>query len=164
MNLNETIKNRRSIRKFKDMPVEEEKITRILEAGRWAPSGLNNQPWRFYLPGKAEKEKLAEFTKYSHVIKNCASCICVYLDTGAVYDRTKDVMAIGACIQNMLITAVELGLGSCWLGEILNRKKEVNEFLNIPAKYELMAVIAFGYGDEHPTSRRQPLDTLIIEK
>ncbi|ODS40157.1 nitroreductase [Candidatus Altiarchaeales archaeon WOR_SM1_SCG] len=164
MNLNETIKNRRSIRKFKDMQIEDEKITKILDAGRWAPSGLNNQPWRFYLPGKEEKEKLAGFTKYSHVIKNCASCVCVYLDKNSVYDRTKDVMAIGACIQNMLLAAVELGIGSCWLGEILNRKDGVNEFLNISKNYELMAVIALGYCDENPASGRKPLRELIIGK
>ena len=73
-------------------------------------------------------------------------------------------MAIGACIQNMLLMAEELGLGACWLGEILNRKEEVNKFLNISERYELMAVIALGYSDEHPSSKRKPLGELIIEK
>ncbi|NCN65428.1 MAG: nitroreductase family protein [Candidatus Altiarchaeum hamiconexum] len=164
MNLDELIKNRRSVRKFKDKPVDDEKINVILEAGRWAPSGLNNQPWRFYaLKDRTVKEKLADFTKYSRIIKNSGACICVFLDGDAGYDRTKDSMAIGACIQNMLLTAEDLGLAACWLGEILNRKSEVNEFLNVNSKYELMAVIALGYGDENPSSDRKPLTNLVIK-
>lgn len=163
MNMHELIKNRRSIRKFKNKPIDYEDINKILEAGRWAPSGLNNQPWRFYLPNDAERQGIAEFTNYSHIIKNSKACICVYLDTGAMYDRTKDVMAVGACIQNMLLAAEELELSTCWLGEILNRKEEVNKFLNIPEKYELMAVIALGYGDETPVSERKPINELMLD-
>lgn len=114
------------------------------------------------LKDKSVKEKLADFTKYSRIIKNSGACICVFLDGDAGYDKTKDSMAIGACIQNMLLTAEETGLAACWLGEILNRKDEVNECLSIPGKYELMAVIAIGYGDENPSSDRKPLTDLII--
>ena len=62
-----------------------------------------------------------------------------------MYDRDKDIMAIGACIQNMLLQAYCLGIGSCWLGEILNKKNEVREALRVKSDYELMAVISFGY-------------------
>lgn len=57
-------------------------------------------------------------------------------------------MAIGACIQNMLLQAYELGLATCWLGEILNKKKDVQKYLGIDDDFELMAVVTLGYPEE----------------
>ena len=164
MDLEKLIKNRRSTRKFKDTPVEDEKIEQIVEAARWAPSGLNNQPWRFYLADEGERDKISGFTKYSNIIKNSKACICVFLDGEAVYDHTKDVQAVGACIQNMLLEAESMGIGTCWLGQILNQKEKVNSALGIGERYELMAVIALGYPDEKPVSGRKDVGELMIEK
>jgi len=126
------IQNRRSIRKFKtDIPTDAD-IENILEAARWAPSGLNNQPWRFLvIQDKAIKGGLAQFTKYKTIIKEAPVLIAVCMDITESYNRDKDLMAIGACIQNMLLDAYALGLGTCWLGEILNRKEEVSGFLKL---------------------------------
>lgn len=152
---------RGSIRKYTDELVREEKVMEILEAGRWAPSGLNNQPWRFVIV-REKKEALASLTRYAHIIKEANLCIAVFLDKASSYDRTKDLLAIGAAIQNMLLCAFSVGIGSCWLGEILNRKEEVNVLLRVPQEIELVAVIALGYPNEKPTATRKGIDELVI--
>ena len=98
----------------------------ILEAGRWAPSGLNNQPWKFIVVQNRDTiEKLAGCTRYSSIVKGASVIITVFLDTPTMYDRTKDVQSIGAAIQNMLLACCELGLGPSGL-EVLNNKEQVN--------------------------------------
>ncbi|MEW6097389.1 MAG: nitroreductase family protein [bacterium] len=161
MDVKDAILNRRSIRKYTDELVNDEKLMEILEAARWAPSGLNNQPWRFVIV-RERKEELASLTKYSHVIKEANLCIAVFLDHASSYDRTKDILAIGAAIQNMLLYAYSIGIGTCWLGEILNRKEEVNALLEVQQEMELMAVITLGYPNEKPTSSRKEIDELVI--
>jgi len=161
MDVKNAILNRRSIRKYTKEVVSDEKLMEILEAGRWAPSGLNNQPWRFVII-KDRKDKLAAFTRYSHVIKEANLCIAVFLDHGSSYDRTKDLLAIGAAIQNMLLSAYSLGIGTCWLGEILNKKEKVNALLEVSQEMELVAVIALGYPNEKSTSTRKEIDKLVI--
>jgi nitroreductase len=64
------------------------------------------------------------------------------------YNRDMDLLAFGACVQNMLLPAHSIGIGTVWLGEILNRKSEINTLLEITDNYELMAVIALGYPAE----------------
>jgi len=141
-----TIKSRRSIREFKDKPVEQSKIIKILEAGRWAPSGLNNQPWKFVVVRDKEvRSKLAECTESDDVVLGAPVNIAVFLDKGREYNRIKDIQAIGACIQNMLLEVHDLKLGACWLGEILNQRTKVEKLLGVSKKLELMAVIAVGY-------------------
>lgn len=142
----DAIHTRRSVREFEDKDVPDELIEKLLTAGTWAPSGLNNQPWRFMVvKDEGKKEGLAKLTHYGHVIKGAPVCICVFMDREASYDRTKDIMAIGACNQNILLAAHSLGLGGVWLGEILKRKEEAGELLSAPELYELMAVLAIGY-------------------
>jgi len=159
------IKTRRSIRRYSEKTISNGTIEDILEAGRWAPSGLNNQPWRFVIiKDKEKKQILAGFTKYSKTIENAKVAICVFLDKNSSYHREKDILGIGACIQNMLLYAQSLGVGSCWMGEILNKKDEVREFLELSDQYELMAVITLGYASESPKSSRKTLSELILKK
>jgi len=138
----------------------------ILEAARWAPSGLNNQPWKFIVVQKRETiEKLAGCTRYSSIVKGAGVLIAVFLDTSLMYDRTKDVQATGASIQNMLLASHELGLGAVWLGEILNNKEQVNLILETPESFELMAVLAIGYPDGNtPKSSRKELHEIAFEE
>ena len=158
-----TIIKRRSIRKYKAKHIDDALVATILEAGRWAPSGLNNQPWKFIvIKDEAVKKKLAECTKYSGIVLECDTAVAVFYSLPDGYNRDKDVMSIGACIQNMLLTAESLGIGSVWLGEILNKKKDVNEILNVNDKNELMAVIAFGYPDENPQVTRRNLVSMML--
>jgi nitroreductase len=146
MNLFEIIRTRRSIRKFTEKPVADEVIEKIIEAGTWAPSGLNNQPWRFAVIKESElKREISTLTHYSKVVLSANALIAVFLDNASSYDRTKDVQAIGACIQNMLLFIHSEGLGAVWLGEILKSRERVLSIVNGSEDLELMAVIALGY-------------------
>lgn len=163
-NLMDIIISRRSVRRFRpDMPAESV-INEVLEAGRWAPSGLNNQPWRFkVIKDRAQKDGLSRFTKYGAIIKSAAVAIAVCLDTADSYNRDKDIMAIGACIQNMLLEACASGLGACWLGEILNKKQDVSKYLGLAADLEVMAVIVLGYpAEDKAEGSRKALQDLIV--
>lgn len=164
MKVEQAIRQRRSIRQYTKDEVQDSDIQKILEAGIWAPSGLNNQPWKFkVLKSEDEKNGLAKFTKYGKIILDAPVAICIFLDNSSTYNREKDIMAVGACIQNMLLQAYELGLASCWLGEILNKREEAEKFLKVDADYELMAVISLGYSDEELTEAcRKQLKTFII--
>ena len=165
MDILDIIRQRRSVRKYKkDTPADND-IKRILESARWAPSGMNNQPWRFLvIKDQARKLGLAGFTKYGNIIKDAPVAIVVCMDIADSYNRDKDLMAIGACIQNMCLQAHSMGLATCWLGEILNRKQEVCNYLNLDEDLELMAVITLGYPDENITKGdRRALEKLKIK-
>lgn len=166
MDIFQAILERRSVRKFTEKEVKEEDLTRILEAGIWAPSGLNNQPWRFVVVReKAVKEALSECTKYGHIVKQAKVLIVVFLAKSASYHHLKDVQAIGACIQNMLLAIHALGLGGVWLGEILNQENKVHQVLQTsPEDLELMAVIALGYPAQRGSSSRKDLRNFILKQ
>ena len=161
----ETVKTRRSIRKFKEIPVQDDLINNILGAGSWAPSGMNNQPWRFAVVADASLiNEISKLTHYSKIVRSAKVLIPVFIDNNEGYNRTKDVQAIGACIQNMLLEAHALGLGAVWLGEILKSDQSIRGLLGLGDNLELMAVIALGYPDEKPKSSRKKLSELIVFK
>lgn len=162
----DTILNRRSVRKFKDRQISKEETNTILNAGRWAPSGLNNQPWLFVVVRNPETiQNLSECTHYSSIVAGAPLLIAAFLDNEHSYSRTKDIQAIGASIQNMLLACCELGLGAVWLGEILNQNEKVNSILDCPPKLELMAVLAIGEpAPGKRTSTRKPLSELVFEE
>jgi len=163
MDVLDAIRSRRSVREFTGDAVGEGLIQKILDAGRWTPSGLNNQPWKFKVLRGEEKNALASCTKYGRIIEGASVCVTVYLDEQKSYDRTKDVQSIGACIQNMLLAAHNLGLGAVWLGEILNKREEAEKILSAPESCELMAVIAVGHPLEKILeSTRRRLDELML--
>ena len=157
---------RRSVRHFSDQQLTEEQIDAILEAGRWAPSGLNNQPWRFaVIKNRKLRLEIAELTKYRRIIEEAPTILGVFLDNDALYHREKDIQGIGAALQNMLLMAHSLGLGAVWLGEILKNGEQVRELMELPPRYELMAVIATGYPAEVHKNKgkgRKPLAELIL--
>ena len=158
------IYDRRSIRSFEDAPVSRDALMAALNAASWAPSGLNNQPWRFaVIWEKASKEALAALTRYSTVLKSAAVLIVVFLDKESSYDYTKDCQAVGACLQNLLLSLHSLGLGACWIGEILKNRDRVTEVLKLPERLELMAVVAVGHpAHRNQKSHRRSIDELIL--
>ncbi|MFH1901407.1 MAG: nitroreductase [Candidatus Omnitrophota bacterium] len=165
MDILDTIKERRSVRRFKKEKIPSEAVKKILEAARWAPSGLNNQPWRFVVLEGGEKNILASYTTYSYIVKGADKIILTFLDKKSSYNYEKDLMAIGACIQNMLLYIHSQKLGACWLGEILNKRQEVENFLKIPQGLQLEAAIALGKPAIYPKkARRERLKKLIILK
>jgi nitroreductase len=166
MDLLEGIYTRQSVRQYIDQPVEREHLIEIIKAGTWAPSGLNNQPWRFVIITSAEvRYKLAKQTKYNFIIERAPACIAVFLDKSAMYHEVKDHLAIGACIQNMLLTAHGLGLGAVWLGEILKNADAVRTLLDLPETMELMAVVAVGHsGAQKRTTTRKDLAEVLLKE
>jgi nitroreductase len=161
----DTIRDRRSIRKFTGEPVPEGMIDQILDAGRWAPSGLNNQPWRFaVVREKSLKDELSELTRYKTIVSSADTVIAVFFDTKSGYDRTKDHQSIGACIQNMLLAIHDLGLGGVWLGEILRSSAQVKALVHAPDGYDFMAAIALGHPQGSPPKGpgRKPLSDLVF--
>ncbi len=158
---------RRSIRRYTEEVPEREKILKIIEAGIWAPSGLNNQPWRFVIIwDKGVREKLAELTRYREVILGAKVLIAVFLDKKVMYHQIKDHQSAGACLQNMLLSAHALGLGACWLGEILKNEDKVKEVLGLnPEDYEMCALLSLGYpNDKSQRKGRHPLEHFILKE
>jgi nitroreductase len=158
------LENRRSIRRFTDDPVPEAVVNKILEAGRWAPSGLNNQPWRFAVVTDVSLIKeISTLTRYSWIVKKAKVLIAVFLDNEASYHRIKDAQAVGACLQNMLLEIHSLDLGGVWLGEIIKSDQEIRKILGLGDTLELMAVIAIGHPDEKPKKvKRKALQELMV--
>lgn len=160
----ESIAGRRSVREFSDEPLDDAELDRLIEAARWAPSGLNNQPWRFMkVTGRDMIARLSELTKYRGVVAGAAALIAVFLDATAMYDRTKDLMSAGAAVENILLAAHDAGLGACWLGEILARRADAEALLETSDDLELVAVVALG----RPVSRertgvRRPAEELVV--
>jgi nitroreductase len=166
MDLVEGIHTRRSIRQFTEKPVAREQLIEIIKAGTWAPSGRNNQPWRFVIitdPGL--RGELAGHTKYSAVIEGAPACVAVFADRSAMYSDVKDHQSMGACIQNMLLAAHSLGLGAVWLGEILKKADAVRVLLGLPQEMELMAVVALGHPapGKHSSQRKEVSEVLLKE-
>ena len=166
MDLLEGIYTRRSVRQYADRPVERDQLMEIIKAGTWAPSGLNNQPWRFVIiTGKDVRLKLAGFTKYRAIIEAAPACVAVFIDRKAMYNDTKDHQAMGACIQNMLLAAHALDLGAVWLGEILKNSDSIRAFLELPQEMELMAVVAVGHPvPKNRTSHRKDIMDVLIRE
>ena len=158
------IYERRSIRGFTDAQVSRDLVIAALKAASWAPSGTNNQPWRFAIIWETEsKEALAALTKYSATLKSAAVLIAVFLDKETSYDYTKDCQAVGACLQNLLLSLHALDLGAVWIGEILNNRDRVKEVLKLPAQLELMAIVAVGHpAHRNQKSHRRPIEELIL--
>jgi len=160
------IYKRRSIREYTNEPVKIKDLREIVRAGMWAPSGLNNQPWRFVLiTDSGTRLQLADQTRYSHIVAAAPALIALFLDTRAMYNEVKDHQAAGACIQNMLLAAEDLDLGGVWLGEILNQKEQVNRIIGVNSELDLMAIIAIGYPAHHKqSSKREEINNLIIKE
>lgn len=161
----DTILSRRSVRQYSDEPISKEEISTLLECARFAPSGLNNQPWRFtVLEDEETGRQLSTLTHCSDIIVSASLLIAVFLDTASSYHREKDLMAVGACIQNILLAAHSANLGAVWLGEILKNKEKVSEILKAPDNFELAAVVAVGRpaGSSSGTPDRKPLNELVF--
>lgn len=160
----EAIRTRRSVREYTGEPVSSEELDRLLRAAQWAPSGLNNQPWRFMkVTDRSLIAGLSELTKYRGVVSEAEALIAVFLDHQEMYDRTKDLQSSGAALQNILLAAHDMGLGACWLGEILKSREEAEELLGVSGDLEMVAVVAVG----RPVARervgvRHPLEDLLI--
>jgi len=158
MELKEAIENRRSVRRYRDIPIEDKKIRRIIEAGLWAPCA--NERWRFVVV-RDEVTKRA-ISSQRHILQAPVD-IVVLADLRGADKRDAELYAIqetAAAIQNMLLAAHEEGLSTCWNGEFDD--KAVCELLKAPEAYRPVAVISIGYPAEKPAPpERRPFDQVV---
>lgn len=156
MNIEECIKTRRSVRKYKDNPVDWDKITQILEAGKFAPSAGNLQNWKFVVVRKDDvRKKLAQAAFDQDWMEDAPVHIIVTGEPekaerfyGSRGERLYTIQSCAAAVENMLLMANELGLGSCWVGAFDERK--VKRAVNMPENAVPQAIITVGYADEKP--------------
>ena len=164
------ILNRRSVRAYTSEKVSEDAIMQLLTAANWAPSGNNMQPWRFsvVINNKELIKKLSSLTVYHNWVESAPCLIAVFLDTKSLDDKLpsiylKHAQSIGAAIQNILLAAHEIGLGTCWIGEILKNEDKVRELLRVSDELQLMAVISVGYSNgKNLKSKRRDISENII--
>jgi nitroreductase len=161
MDVLEAIKGRRSIRKYKEAPLTEEQITQILEAGRWAPSRGNNQPWKFIvLKNAQERVDLAEAIPTGKFLAEASSGIAVVIDPNASKHPEQDG---AAAIQNMLLAAHALGLATCWISvHGTDCEEKAKQILQIPDEEWLLSLISIGHPAEAPEKGRKRLDEITF--
>lgn len=165
MNVFEAVKNRRSIRSYTDKPVEEEKLLQVLEAARLSPSAVNYQPWHIIVvKDKTVKEKLSE--SYSPLwFRNAPLAIVVCVDPQKAWRRGdgEEFWKVAAAIamQNMVLTAYELGLGTCWICAFNEEKAKT--ILGVPNNIRVVAMTPMGYPAEQKgqVTDRKTLDEII---
>lgn len=158
MDVLEAIKTRRSIRRYKKDPVPEEVIEKILEAGRWAPSASNAQPWDFIVFSDPEvKQQVTGSFQFGWFLDEAPLGIVVVADPRAsscpIQDGTLAVYA-------MMLAAHSLGLGTCWIHPGFNDTR-VKEILGIPPEKQIICALPVGYPDEAPTKERRKLRDIV---
>ena len=177
MELKEAIEGRRSVRNFKDTKIAEEDIKEIVEAGIYAPSATNTQPWYFIavsspeaieelrtiakggaeaFKGFLEKrfpthpEVVESTTRFIGSLGNAPFAVLAFVrDPGTGTDDSPVIQSIAAAIQNMILTAYDKGIGSCWMTSLCGGEAAdaIHERF-APDRGPLAAIITFGYSDE----------------
>jgi len=188
MNTLDAIAARRSIREFRDEPLPDDALDAILTAAIQAPSGANRQPWRFIVVRKdkraemlrvmregmatrvARGENIGSSERTASAMEQAPVTVFVFNPLGtdplssqlAEQTRTPvvDVQSIGAAIQNMLLAAQDLGIGSLWIGHVFNAYEELCEWLGEDS--QMIAAVSFGYANEAPDARpRKPMSEVV---
>jgi nitroreductase len=164
MNVFEAIKSRRSIRSYLDKPIKQEKLLRVLEAGRLAPSAKDLQEWRFVIVKDNElRKKLAVAANNQHfiaeapvVIVGCATLVNYVMSCGQ-YAYPID---LAIAMDHMTLQAVEEGLGTCWIGSF--KEDEVKNLLDIPENIRIVQLLTLGYpGTVPPARARKKLEEIV---
>jgi nitroreductase len=164
MDVFEAIKQRRSIRKYKDKEIEEEKLQKILDAARLAPSAANRQEWKFIVVRDPARRAAITGMTYGQrwigeapvIIVGCATEGKSVMTCGQV-THTVDVSI--ACTM-MMLAAWEQGLGTCWLGTF--NEADVKKYLDIPDHMRVVTMLPLGYPNESPVSRpRKTIEQIV---
>lgn len=170
----ELVKNRRSIRRYLEKPVEREKIRICLEAARLAPSAENVQPWRFLVVDEPEvkarfaAEAFSGIYNFSRFAAKAPVLIIILARPDFVANRLgKQIQGVafylidvGIAGEHLVLQAEEMGLGTCWIGWFSQRK--TRRLFRIPRKYKIVCLLAMGYPASRPTreKKRRPLDEI----
>jgi nitroreductase len=158
------IKNRRTIRKFKPNPIDEEKLQMILEAGRWAPSFSNLQPWKFIVTKdqnlKNELDKASKESVLHLGINEAPLVILVCVDRRI--DPLHAIEAGAAATQNIALAGHSLGLGVGWIG-VWGTEAEtaIQKLFQLPETTRVVSLLPIGYPAESPQGNRKPLKEFI---
>lgn len=148
MDILNIIHTRRSIRRFRDKPISENLITKILEAAMTAPSAHNQQPWHFIVIDDPElKNKIPEFHQYAQMTKDAPIGILVCGNTEKFVDENFWIQDCAAATENLLLAVHGLDLGAVWTG-VYPKETIMNgfiELLNLPPNIIPFAFIPIGY-------------------
>ena len=146
----DSVFHRRSIRKYKAMPVEREKIIRILQAAMAAPSACNQQAWRFYVVTEPEKIKALAGVSHFSAFAEAAPVLIVPVFRNDSQLPEFAPIDLSAAVENMLIETDALGLGGVWLGVYprQERAEKIREILELPKNETPFAMVAIGYPAE----------------
>ena len=151
MSLIDLVLNRRSIRSYENKDIPEEVLQQILEAGRQAPSAANRQPVRFVVVNDHDVLKKLCDTLITRFVKSAPVAIAGCADVKSFLTGKWAVIDATIAMQNMVIAAWALGIGSCWIGAC--NEEKVKELLKIPDKWKVVAMITLGYPAEQPKPR-----------
>jgi nitroreductase len=162
----EQIENRRSVRKYQNTKIENEKLTAILESARLAPSGSNTQPWTFIIVTSDETKRQLAAADHQQAWMNTAPvfivCVtdirCRMPNASLSLDENSPEFELKQCIRDtsiaishLLLEAQQQGLGTCWTGWF--EQKDVRPVLGIPKDKYVCGIITLGYADEAPSPR-----------
>lgn len=143
-----------SVRNFKQEPIPEPTLTRILEAACWAPSAGNLQPWYFYAVKNVKvKQQISEACIEQQQITEAPVVVVVMADPARSNERYAErgaqlycLQDTAAATQNMLLAAEGLGIGSCWIGAF--DEPQVQQIVEAPPRLRAVAIICLGYSNE----------------
>ncbi|HEY9247064.1 MAG TPA: nitroreductase family protein [Candidatus Methanoperedens sp.] len=153
MEVFEAVRNRGSVRRFRSEIIQDEILDKILEAARWAPSPFNSQPWEFIIiKDKSTLRAISKHARYSGYLEAVPMAVAVIVSP--MNDKFSWVESIGEprfaaamAVQNMMLVAWELGIGTCWVS--IERDK-VRELLRVPDTHYILTVIPLGYPEIPP--------------
>lgn len=176
MALIDIIKERKSVRKYLDVPIERDKIIKCIEAARLSPSADNIQPWRFIVIDDAGykrkfcEEVLTGIFKITRFIEKAAVIIVLCAKTSILVHRIgksiikTDVQLIdmGIAGEHLVLQAQELGIGTCWINWFNAYKAK--KFFQLPGNYRVISLIAMGYAAEGATREKPnlPIERILF--
>jgi nitroreductase len=164
MDVFKTISERRSIRAYKNMEVEEDKLRTVLEAARLAPSASNRQEWKFVVVRDPEKRAKIVGTTYGQRWVGEAPVLIVACATEGksimTCGQTTHTVDVSIACTMMMLEAWEQGLGTCWLGTF--NEGDVKKLLDIPVHMRVVTVMPLGYPSDTPPARpRKAFDQVV---
>lgn len=161
MDVFEAITKRYSCRSFKPEPIESEKLDKILEAARLAPSARNFQDWRFVVVTDPETKKQLSVAANNQKPLATAGAVIVACSNSDYVMRCGQPIApidVAIALEHIALEATELGLATCWIGSFYPDK--VRPILGIPKDIQIIELMTIGY----PADSKPPSDRCEIEK
>jgi nitroreductase len=164
MDVSQAIKSRRSIRAFQDKEVETDKLDKVLEAARLAPSANNRQEWKFIIVKNKDKRERLTIAAANQTFVGEAPIVIVACATESQSIMTcgqpRYTVDVSISVSFMILQAQELGLGTCWLGKF--SEDDVRQILGIPDDIRVVAMTPLGYPAEDPTTRsRKDMEQIV---